>query len=217
MTTHTAPFTPIQPRKAPVQARSRARFEAILDTALDLIVEQGSDLVAMREIAARTGISIASLYQYFPDKAAIIATLAERCFEEGRSYTRAVFDPVTDRHSFLAAVDTLAEGHFVRLLDDPASLALWRASQSDPRLQAQEGADEQAHAQIVAEALGRILPDRPETERFQFAHMMVGLLSSCLRVAAQQPAKEARGALSVCRQYILTPALMAYLGQDLAS
>lgn len=215
--THTAPFTPIQPRKAPVQARSRARFEAILETALTLIVEQGSDLVAMREIAARTGISIASLYQYFPDKAAIIATLAERCFEEGRSYTKAVFDPVSDRHSFLAAVDTLAEGHFTRLLEDPTSQALWRASQSDPRLQAQEGADEQAHARIVAEALGRILPDRPDAERFQFAHMMVGLLSSCLRVAAQQPSDEARGALNVCRHYILTPALLAYFESTPAS
>ena len=71
---------------------------------------------------------------------------------------------------------------------------------------AQEGADEQAHARIVAEALGRILPDRPDAERFLFAHMMVGLLSSCLRVAAQQPSDGARGALNVCRPSIPTPA-----------
>jgi len=64
----------ILPRKEPVQARSRVRFERILEVAVELIVARGMDAVAMSEIAKAAEISIASLYQYFPDKTAIIAT-----------------------------------------------------------------------------------------------------------------------------------------------
>ena len=214
MSETSASLADIQPRKAPVQARSRARFETILETALALIMEQGSDTMSMREIATRAGISIASLYQYFPDKAAIIATLAERCFEEGRDYTEAVFAPVRDPVAFEHAVQTLAEGHFARLRDDPASLAIWRASQSDPRLQAQDDADEQAHTRIVSDALGRAAPHTAPEKRQLYARLMVSVLSNCLRTSVQHAPEEGRVALELCQRYVLTPSLNAFFNQN---
>ena len=77
-------------RRKPSQRRSQDRVERILAAAVALIEAQGSDSMRMSEVAARAGISIGSLYQYFPDKSAIIRTLAERanaecriCIEEG--------------------------------------------------------------------------------------------------------------------------------------
>jgi AcrR family transcriptional regulator len=59
-------------------ARSRERFERILKCAAALMAEKGSEAFRMRDIVERTGMPFGPLYQYFPDKTAIIGTLAER-------------------------------------------------------------------------------------------------------------------------------------------
>src|SRR4051794_33159501 len=72
-------------RRAPSQQRSRDRVERILAVAAELIAKGGSDAMKMSELAEQADISIGSLYQYFPDKSAIILTLAARYNAEGRA------------------------------------------------------------------------------------------------------------------------------------
>ncbi len=62
-------------RRAPSQKRSRERVERMLTAASEVITEQGSDAMRMGEVAERAGVSIGSLYQYFPDKGSIIRPL----------------------------------------------------------------------------------------------------------------------------------------------
>ena len=66
-------------RRMPSQQRSRERVERMLNCAAGLIADQGSDAMKMSEVARLADISIGSLYQYFPDKSAIIRALAEHC------------------------------------------------------------------------------------------------------------------------------------------
>lgn len=68
----------LQPRKAPTQARAVATWEAILEAAAQVLVEDGFDGATTNRIAERAGVSVGSLYQYFPNKGALLATLAER-------------------------------------------------------------------------------------------------------------------------------------------
>lgn len=75
-------------RRRPQQVRSQQRVDLILDTAADLIAEVGYEAVTTNAIAERAGISIGSLYRYFPDKDAILRALAKR----HREQVRAVFD-----------------------------------------------------------------------------------------------------------------------------
>ncbi|WP_440957816.1 TetR/AcrR family transcriptional regulator [Oceanicaulis sp. LC35] len=200
----------IQPRKAPVQARSRERFERILSSALELIVERGADPVSMREIAASADISIASLYQYFPDKPAIIATLCERCNADTFEYIQALLDNVGTIAAFKTAVLQLADGLFRRLIEDPTTLALWRASQSDPRLQASEDEDEAAHAALVCQTLRRIAPSKTEAECKLYAQILVHTLANCLRLASRQSGKDAFSGVLMCKALILEPSLEAF-------
>ena len=64
--------------RQPRQERSRQRVEAILAAALELVVEQGAEALAMREVARRADVQISSIYQYFPSKSSIIRELAKR-------------------------------------------------------------------------------------------------------------------------------------------
>lgn len=65
-------------RKAPRQRRSRVTVDAIRQAALDLAERDGFGAAGTHEIAARAGVSIGSLYQYFPNKEAIYLSLYEQ-------------------------------------------------------------------------------------------------------------------------------------------
>lgn len=70
-----------EPKKQPRQARSRATFGAILDAAARILVAEGYAGLTTNRIAEVAGVGIASLYEYFPGKEAVIAALAERELE----------------------------------------------------------------------------------------------------------------------------------------
>ncbi|MFP4518108.1 MAG: TetR/AcrR family transcriptional regulator [Oceanicaulis sp.] len=65
-------------KKQPVQARSRGLVEAVIDAAARILVEAGQAGLTTNHVAERAGVSIGSLYQYFPDKTAILAALFAR-------------------------------------------------------------------------------------------------------------------------------------------
>jgi AcrR family transcriptional regulator len=65
-------------RKQAVQPRARLTVERIVEAAARLIEERGLTGYNTNAVAARAGISIGSLYQYFPDKDAIMIALARR-------------------------------------------------------------------------------------------------------------------------------------------
>jgi AcrR family transcriptional regulator len=68
----------LRARRDPAQERSRQTVDAIVEAAGQLLVEQGRLGVTTNAVAERAGVSIGSLYQYFPNKEAIFASLQER-------------------------------------------------------------------------------------------------------------------------------------------
>lgn len=85
-------------RRQPQQTRSQERVALILDTAAQVFAETGYEAATTNAIAERAGISIGSLYRYFPDKEAILGALAQRYVEQ----TRAIYDRViTDDLAYL--------------------------------------------------------------------------------------------------------------------
>ncbi|KAM3097237.1 TetR/AcrR family transcriptional regulator [Phormidesmis sp. 146-12] len=68
-------------RRQPRQARSQERVNHILDVAEQLFISEGYEATTTNAIATRAKVSIGSLYQFFPDKAAILHALAIRYTE----------------------------------------------------------------------------------------------------------------------------------------
>ncbi len=66
------------PRKKPTQARATATVDAILEATARILSRDGYDLLSTNRVAEAAGVSIGSLYQYFPSKDALLAALVDK-------------------------------------------------------------------------------------------------------------------------------------------
>src|SRR5271155_2767647 len=82
MSSTRVPDRRLEPRKLPRQERSGATVDAILEAAAQVFERRGYAAGTTNRIAERAGISIGSLYQYFPNKDAILVALVRRHLEE---------------------------------------------------------------------------------------------------------------------------------------
>jgi AcrR family transcriptional regulator len=69
-----------RPRKTPIQGRSRNTVDVIVEAAARILTREGADALSTNRIAEVAGVSVGSLYQYFPNREAIVAALIERQF-----------------------------------------------------------------------------------------------------------------------------------------
>jgi len=69
------PTSRISSRKAPKQARSAELVSAILEAAVQVLAKEGAQRFTTARVAEKAGVSVGSLYQYFPNKAAILFRL----------------------------------------------------------------------------------------------------------------------------------------------
>src|SRR5215469_4103599 len=70
------------PRKQASQERSRLTVEALLEATARILMEEGYDRASTNRIADAAGVSIGSLYQYFPSKEALVAAVIDRHTQE---------------------------------------------------------------------------------------------------------------------------------------
>ena len=110
--------TPVKAlKKQPTQARSRALVEAVIEAAARVLVERGGAGLTTNHVAERAGVSIGSLYQYFPDKTAILAALFARHHAE----IIAIFEQSTlSGHDLEADLRTLVDAAVAAHQVDPA-------------------------------------------------------------------------------------------------
>src|SRR6516225_9848639 len=84
-------------RRSPKQARARETVEVIFDATARILLREGRAALNTNHIAERAGISIGSLYEYFPNKVAILVAMARReIVRVTASVTRAISDPSND-------------------------------------------------------------------------------------------------------------------------
>jgi AcrR family transcriptional regulator len=108
-------------RRVPQQSRGQRRIDAILDAAERLFAEVGYEATTTNAIAARARTAIGSLYQFFPNKEAILRALVERF----RDHLRAVLDAALAEVA--AHPELPLEGAIDRVLDPLIELYASRA------------------------------------------------------------------------------------------
>lgn len=71
----------LEPRKTPVQARAAATVEAIFEATIQVLLSLGADRLTTTRVAQRAGVSVGTLYQYFPHKRALLYAVFEAHME----------------------------------------------------------------------------------------------------------------------------------------
>src|SRR5258707_6099082 len=68
----------LSPSKTPVQARSAASVHAILEATIQVLLSVGKERLTTTRVASRAGVSVGTLYQYFPNKSALLQAVLKR-------------------------------------------------------------------------------------------------------------------------------------------
>lgn len=87
---------PTKPRKNALQARSRATVDALVEATARILVRDGFEKASTNRIAEIAGVSVGSLYQYFPSKEALVAAVIDRHNEEIMGLVRTALAEVAD-------------------------------------------------------------------------------------------------------------------------
>ena len=85
----------LDPRKSPVQARAAASVDAILEATVQVLLSAGKERLSTTRVASRAGVSVGTLYQYFPNKSALLQAALRRHLEE---VTRATEEICRQQH-----------------------------------------------------------------------------------------------------------------------
>lgn len=110
-----------EPKKRPKQARSRASFDAILEATARLLKARGYEELTTNHIAEQAGVGIGTLYDFFPNKEAVVAELTRRLMtrvvenmEQAFAEANRMKDPwASVKHMTTVAVESLVEERLV--------------------------------------------------------------------------------------------------------
>ena len=139
-------------RRQPRQQRSRARVRHILEAADEILSAEGFEALTVRRIAQQAGVPVGSIYQFFPDKAAVVDALAGTYIGEfDAAIERLVADSQASR--WTDPVGTLIEAFAGLYRANPGYVALWSGRHVSPEL---ARADEANNA-AIADGVRRIL------------------------------------------------------------
>ncbi|MGC9539662.1 TetR/AcrR family transcriptional regulator [Streptomyces sp. UG1] len=139
-------------RRTPQQARSRARLARVLQAAERVLVREGVQALTTTRIAAEAKVSVGSLYQYLPDRDAIIDALAAGYFAR----LEAAMDDLVDSASaerWDDPVGVLIDAYAAIYRTEHGFRALWFGSS----LTEQTRAADRAHKRRMADGIRRVL------------------------------------------------------------
>nr|WP_137723590.1 TetR family transcriptional regulator [Prescottella subtropica] len=172
------------PRRRPTQERSRRKFDALLTSSRELLVDVGFESFTCEEVAARAEVPIGTLYQFFANKYVIVCELNRQDLvgvqQELETFSGEV--PSIDWLRFLGKfVDHMA-GLWT---SDPSRREVWLAMQSTPSTRTTGMIHEKAFAEQVSRMLAPLTPHTPWERRTMMAEVLVHVVYSMLNFSVQ--------------------------------
>ena len=200
-------------RRRPAQERSRSRVDAILNATRDIISEKGTGGLKIHDLAKRAGVTASSIYQYFPNKQAIIQALDQR-------YMNATQTLLTDR---LQEVQNLEQGFQVLadVMDDyyqwyssqPVISDIWYGLATDKSLHNKELASSRESAAIIMQALAPYISEEGQEEVETYALLLAHLAGSVIRLCVTTETEEASKLIKAYKKLIISLGLSIRLAE----
>lgn len=146
-------------RKRPLQARSAALVDTILQAAAQVIETEGAAAFTTNRVAERAGVSIGSLYQYFPNRDVILTKLAIRAEAQLRGQGETILTQAEDICEGLAGMAGAAFEHYLAAPRLHEALAQAEA-RLGPLVKEELAGAEQRMSDLIAAFVARLAPER---------------------------------------------------------
>jgi len=163
-------------RRQPKQFRSRLMVETILEAAHQVFAKQGFEAATTNQIAERAGISIGSLYQYFPNKDALILGVQKRHHQDVLSTVRTAMD-LSGALPLRAAVRSVIAANLDMHLKSPqlhAAFEEWIPAET-------KLVDREEFREEMAASIRAFLSQRPEIEQGKPLEQTVFVIMNMVR------------------------------------
>jgi AcrR family transcriptional regulator len=169
----------LQVRHRPVQQRGLLRFDAILAAARDLLSERGVEGFTVEDVATHAGIPVGSIYQFFPNKFAIVAELDARDTEElvDELIGFAGRFPTEDWQVEADRIVDLMATHWV---DDPSRRAVWLAMRSTAATRHLADEHTRALVRTLMPIVGELTGGLTQERRLTITQVVVEMAQSLL-------------------------------------
>jgi AcrR family transcriptional regulator len=128
-----SPRPQVTPRRTPSQARSRERVERILDATASLVDADGLDAVTTNAIAEAAELPVGTIYQFFPNREAVLHALLERQISALDARFAPLLGPESDGLPVDRTIDLVVDALSEAYLQLPALAALVQGLRMDPR------------------------------------------------------------------------------------
>ena len=202
----TAEPTPNRPRpvmrREPVQRRSAARVSSILDACAALLDEYDYDLLTTSKIAERAGVPIGSLYQYFPDKRAVVQALVDRNFKLLSAEVERNFAAEPLPGDWRQTMDRLIDANLRMLEEVPGFARIWLGDVVDTHL----SDPQDDYNAIIAAKLSQLFArayQTPDSDELQHAFWMsIEVSSALIKLALRLKDDQYQTTLATCRELI---------------
>ena len=126
--------TELHLRRTPMQARGQATFERILDATAQLLEKVGTDTLTTNLIARAASVNVATLYQYFPNKQAVLLALFQRQSEARIELGERLLGGFADAPDWRKVVQDFVRAVARSRAEQPGAVALRQAMRSSPDL-----------------------------------------------------------------------------------
>jgi len=160
----------------------------MLTVAEKRLIQLGYDELKMSDIARLAGVPIGSVYQYFPNKTAIVSSLLQEKMAETQADVKKELSRLPEGGSiveyFADMVSRLVDTLYKRYRYDESVRALWNAARSDPNLQDMVLEDNLANGDAIFQAMHAVLTQVPAERLRAITNMVCDTMGSVLRLAA---------------------------------
>lgn len=173
-----------EPRKRPRQSRSRVLYDALIEATRRVLASEGVEAVTTARVAELAGVSIGSLYQYFPSREALIAAVIDHKLE-------------SDLHELMPLIERLGQAELDDAIRGLVEVVVRYYRDETPlyreMVAAMAAVDREQHVRRMLEGFDKVIvtvlqPHRAElhAEFERSAWIMRESLISCVREAAAQ-------------------------------
>ena len=170
-------------RRKPKQERSIQRLDLILNAAATIIAEKGVSAMRMTELAAAAKVPIGSVYQYFPEKAAIVKALFDRHAQAIQQKTAEMFADVRSFDEALDLISTMIDWYYAEYRNDAAYLGVWMGTETDQDLLRLNIEHSGQIAAIFQEAVRRLSPELCDEQMKARTYLFSHLIGAAIRLA----------------------------------